>query len=174
MPVIDLEFNINDRARLRSMVLQLWIQESPGSTGAVSSFRYNVERLADGSRIYLERPAHINKGADFRVLCENFIYYKNGKPKPPSHPVLITELQKLVAISPAHKQELLSALRRVWECEDVNIVVRSLTLFQGNLDAERTLKLAKWLFIEQDITDWSYSGRAMLRGGIEQVFGPLP
>jgi hypothetical protein len=174
MADFELNFNIDDRTRLRAMVLQLWIQEAPGGAGKVSAFRYNVERLADGSKIYLARPARLNKGADFVVMCENFLFYKNGNAKPPRQRDLIDELGKLVKRSNAHSQEILGALREVWECRDINVVVGNLKLFKSDVSAERVLKLAKWLFIEQDVTYWSYSGRAMLRGGIEKAFGPFP
>ena len=65
-------------------------------------------------------------------------------------------------------------MRRVWDCEEVNDVVADLNLFVGDVRAERALKLAKWLFIEQDVTYWTESGRHMLRQWIENTFGALP
>jgi hypothetical protein len=40
--------------------------------------------------------------------------------------------------------------------------------------AERILGVVRWRFIEQDITYWASSGRAMLRKWLEEKFGPLP
>jgi hypothetical protein len=47
-------------------------------------------------------------------------------------------------------------------------------LFAGNTKAERVLLLAKWFFIEQDVTYWIESGRNMLRTFFEEQFGKLP
>jgi hypothetical protein len=45
----------------------------------------------------------------------------------------------------------------------------------GNIELEwrieRALKVAKWLFIEQDITDWNTSGRQMLLNEIQEKLG---
>ena len=64
-------------------------------------------------------------------------------------------------------------MMRVYNCEDVNSVVASLKAScRDMLQVERMLKLAKWLFIEQDVTYWTESGREMLRSAIEAKFGP--
>jgi hypothetical protein len=133
-----------------------------------------VEKLSDGSQIYLTRPTRLNKGADFRIFCERFKKYKNGNDRPPSHKDLAAEVTELIADSPSHKKELLSAVRRVWECEPSVSVLADLKLFAGNKKAERVLLLAKWFFIEQDVTYWIESGRNMLRTFFEEQFGKLP
>jgi len=100
--------------------------------------------------------------------------FKNGNPKPPQQQTLIDELHTLNAMSLDQKLEILTAVRRIWNCEEVNGVVADLNLFSGDVRAERALKLAKWLFIEQDVTYWTESGRHMLRQWIESTFGALP
>ncbi|MGO9529018.1 MAG: hypothetical protein ACLP0A_15755 [Verrucomicrobiia bacterium] len=165
---------LTDRARIRDEMLGYWMREKPGGKDVVTRYRYNVERLADGSRMYLMRPAYLNKGCDFIIYCEGFLKYKNGNDKPPRQDTLFTELGKLTGLSGTHKREILGAVRRVWECENVDDVLSGLARFSGNVDAERLLKLAMWLFIEQDVTYWSYTGRSMLRSGIEERFGELP
>jgi hypothetical protein len=52
--------------------------------------------------------------------------------------------------------------------------LEGLKLFKNNVKAERMLLLAKWFFIEQDVTYWTESGRHMLRGGFESRFGKFP
>ncbi len=138
------------------------------------TYRYDVETLSDGSMIYLTRPTRLNKGADFVVCCEGFTRYKNGRDRPPKHGDLDSALAALVAASPAHRVEILTALRRIWECSDSAAVVSALALYATNVAAERALLLAKWLFIEQDVTYWTESGRHMLRGGLERRFGAFP
>ena len=138
-----------------------------------NTYRYDVEKLSDGSRIYLTRPTRLNKGADFVICCENFTKFKNGNDKPPSHDDLILEMCQL-GQPDEHLKELLAALRRIWDCEDSNKVLTDLKFFKGNARAERLLLLAKWFFIEQDVTYWTDSGRHMLRDGFEDKFGSLP
>jgi len=48
------------RENIRSKVLKTWLKEEPGA----GQHRYNVEVCADGSQIYLIRPAGLNKGCD--------------------------------------------------------------------------------------------------------------
>ena len=172
----NLAFDIRatDRAAVRAEVFQHWINEQPGSSSVRNTYRYDVEKLSDGSFVYLTRPARLNKGADFVILCQNFIKFKNGNDKPPKHGDLFDELKPLAARSGAHKKEILTALRRIWDCEDSKQVLSSLKLFKNNVKAERLLLLAKWHFIEQDVTYWTDSGRHMLRNGFESQFGNFP
>ena len=172
--VVNVKMRLTDRVKIREEMLGHWMQEKPGTHTLRNVYRYNVETLADGSGIYLLRPARLNKGCDFVIYCENFLRFKNGNPKPPQQRTIVAELDVLTSISADHKVEILTALRRVWDCEDVDIIVANLSPFQGNIQAERMLKLAKWLFIEQDVTYWTESGRQMLREWIEDRFGSLP
>lgn len=162
-----------DRAGVRAEVFQHWINEKPGTQIIRNTYRYDVEQLADGNKIYLTRPARLNKGADFIIYCEGFTKWKNGNCKPPRHEDLFLEFSKLAKTGP-ETYELLSSLRRIWECESSEKVVDNLKLFKGKVQAERALLLAKWFFIEQDVTYWTDSGRHMLRDGFESRFGKLP
>jgi hypothetical protein len=172
--IIDVDMSLTDRARIREEMLVYWMREDPGTLTRRICYRYNVETLADGSTIFLLRPTRLNKGCDFVIICENFLKFKNGNPKPPKQGTVVDELKILTGISDQHKTEILAAIRRVWDCEHVNAVIGDLQLFANDIRAERVLKLAKWLFIEQDVTYWTESGRHMLRQWIEEAFGPLP
>ena len=46
--------------------------------------------------------------------------------------------------------------------------------FSNRTHGGKLTAVAKWLFIEQDITYWAMSGRAMLKEGLEDKLGPLP
>lgn len=133
-----------------------------------------MEQLSNGSLIYLTRPTRLNKGADFVICCEGFTKFKNGNDKPPSHDDLISEMEHFTSISAKHRKQILTALRRIWDCESSAAVLGGLKLFKGDYRAERVLLLAKWFFIEQDVTYWTESGRHILRGHFEKPFGPLP
>lgn len=171
---LTIETHSTERAALRAEIFQYWINEKPGSLTVRNTYRYDVEKLSDGSLIYLTRPTRLNKGADFVIVCENFLRFKNGNDRPPKFDHVIPEIKKLVSISDAHKNELLAALRRIWECQSSKKVLEDLKLFKANVKAERALLLAKWFFIEQDVTYWTESGRQMLLSHIEDNFGALP
>ncbi len=161
-----------ERAAVRAEMFQHWIAENPGSQTQRNTYRYDVETLADGSKIYLTRPTRLNKGADFVIFCENFIRYKNGNAKPPRHEDIFSETDALTSPSKAHKAELLAALHKIWNCENSQNVIQSLRLHRNDFKAHRVLLLAKWFFIEQDVTYWTESGRHMLRDAFEERFGP--
>jgi hypothetical protein len=162
-----------NRAEIRAEVFQHWIREEPGTPELTNCYRYDVEKLSDGSLIYVTRPTRLNKGADFRIFCENFKRYLNGNDKPPSHANLVDELKALIANSEENRKELLNAVQKLWDCEPSTKVLAGLKIFSKNPKAERVLLLAKWFFIEQDVTYWIESGRHMLLGHFVDTFGEL-
>jgi len=168
------QLNETSRHAVRLAVLQKWGEEKHGSAERYERYRYNVERLADGTWICLYRPAWKNKGCDFEVRCESAIVRSDGKNQTrPSHGDLIAELRAGRDAHPELKGALLAAVERVWCCENIDAVcsefLPQLSSDVWRLRAERAIKIAKWLFIEQDITDWNTSGRAMLMHGIREA-----
>lgn len=169
--VIEFQLDEGTPESLRVAVLTRWSQEKRGSATSYQRYRYNVETFADGGQIYLHRPAFKNKGCDFVVNCEPQIPRDDGKNyKNPRHSDLSAELVFLATQIPNGRQLLLSAVESVWHCKSVTKTCE--TLHQSfvtpelRMRTERALKVAKWLFIEQDITDWNTSGRDMLMNGI--------
>ena len=51
-----------------------------------------------------------------------------------------------------------------FECQDIKEIEYSELHFESGLSPEHILKVIKWLFIEQDIAYWNYSGRNMTWG----------
>lgn len=107
------------------------------------------------------------------VNCLPLIPRDDGKQfKNPRHEDLTRELKSIAEKIPAGQQRILKAVEAVWKCENVTTVCTTICPTIADVDLsfriERTLKVAKWLFIEQDITDWNTSGRAMLMGGIRK------
>lgn len=155
------------RHQIRSKVLRTWEAESPGS----GQYRYNVEQCADGSFIYLLRPANLNKGCDFKILSENFKKWKNGNDKAPKHDDVLDLLKDVLQEQPHLKEIMIPAIERVYNCENINSVFSHYPklLSSQECKAERTLKLLKWLWIEQDITYWTGEGRQMLKKGVDAI-----
>ena len=172
--IIEWQLEENTRGELRTAVLLKWAEEECGSADAYQRYRYNVEKLSKGDWVYLHRPARLNKGCDFIVNCVPLIPRDDGKQlKNPRQRDLIAEI-KLISknITDGHKR-ILAAVEAVWRCEAMTRVCASVCNDNDNPDwafrTERVLKVAKWLFIEQDITDWNTSGRAMLMKGIREA-----
>ena len=156
---------LKSKADIRKFILEKWMEEEPEV-----EYRYFVEAFDDGSRLYLERPAQLNKGCDFVIYLENFLEFGNGNDKPPSHKSLLAEIAaKKEALDSAHWNELKAALQSVYEVREYNISRESTNAIdaaQGNLSAEKILSLTKWFFIEQDVTYWLRTGRRMFWGAI--------
>ncbi len=152
---------LENKADIRKFILEKWIEEDPEI-----EYRYFVETFDDGSRLYLERPAQLNKGCDFVIYLENFLTFNNGNDKWPKHSDLLAEITtKKETLDSTHWNELKAALESVYEVRayDISIETKNaIDAAQGNLSAEKILRLTKWLFIEQDITYWLQSGRRML------------
>lgn len=158
------------REGLRRAVVAAWLEEAPGDLSERHVYRYDVECLADGSTIFLTRPARINKGMDFVIRCEGWNLYKNGNPKPPGHEEFILAIKKAASnqgkLDVDQLDALHTAIKRVWMCEEPDDVIDSTPRLATSVDVERILNLGKWLFIEQDLTYWTESGRHMLMDAI--------
>lgn len=157
----------SNRADVRKFMLYLYAKED-----CKTKLRYYVETLADGKRIYLERPTHLNKGCDFRIYVEDLIVYQNGNDKCPSHDDAINDLiLKKNTLSKEEYAKLLSAIEDIFNVSPYNVAeekIKDLPEPQG-WPYETLLKLLRWFFIEQDITYWAQTGREMLMGGIRGI-----
>lgn len=159
--------NEGTRNEIRKRVINFLMKEKPGTgTRELSSrYTYYVETLSDGSRIYLVRPAFLNKGFDFVVHVENADYgHKGSYRNIPSHQDIGADLEAKKKENPEMYKKLYDLLKRVFECHDVSEEEYSCIHFETGFSAEHILKVIKWLFIEQDIAYWSYSGRTMTWG----------
>jgi hypothetical protein len=178
-----LSFNLSstDRAEIWSQLFKLWAEEAPGTFDVTNNYIFTVEHLSDDSTIYLSRPTRLNKDADFIIHCQNYLIYKNGNSKPPSHKDLFKEVLAIIE-NDEEKLEILNAVDRIYKCEDSAKVIEKLKLFSKSSAAnrerfvrvERALLLAKWFFIEQDLTYWTQSGRHMLRRAFSENIGEFP
>ncbi len=171
--VVDWILASGDRTAQRRMLALKWLDE-----GQYTDYRYNVESCNNGSRIYLLRPTFLNKGFDFQVNLEGF---KSRLPKKrksnsekPSHGDVIADLKEKVARYPALTDDLFSAISAVYDCEEIKDILKRHPRLQKvavGLPLDATLRIIKWLFIEQDLTYWAWSGRNRLMSAMEnQVF----
>lgn len=155
-----------NKAEIRKYLLQAWAIET-----IHTKYRYFVETLNNGNRIYLERPGRLNKGCDFVIYLENIYVYNNGNDKPPSHKYIFNDLiQKKQNLTRLEWNGLLEAIDIIFNCgkyDDTIVKTRNLPII--GLDYDSLLKLLRWFFIEQDLTYWSGMGRKMLFRDINNV-----
>ncbi len=163
--------NYTSRVELRQMVVTRFLKEEPGLGGGddASHYRYNVETLNDGRRVYLTRPAYLKKGFDFRINVEGTVFQTGHEY--PKHDDIFDDLRLKRQEKTALCTRLHRAIERVYNCEDPeNILLEYQDIkFNAGHPIDLILKVIKWFLIEQDIRDWNYSGRMMFKNGIDDI-----
>ena len=90
---IDFDLRLNSRKELMKKAVETFISEKPGywenGKKHVTRFKYFVEKVKDGRKVYLKRPTHLNKGIDFQVWVEKFDGIED---KRPSHKDIFADL----------------------------------------------------------------------------------
>lgn len=151
--------------------MRAFLKEKPGKGKGrrASKYRYNVESLSDGRVMNITRPAPSKWGFDFLIHVEGRKFSNNRDN--PSHRDILRDLSRKKRKKPLKFRKLLRLITRVYEGEDPEDLAReSQRLKSGSgVSVEELLKTIKWLFIEQDVHYWNYSGRKMLMSGIEDV-----
>lgn len=158
--------NYTTRSTTRQFLLQIWSSEM-----IATKYRYFVETLNNGNRIYLERPGRLNKGCDFVIYIENQFLWGNGNDRPPAHEFIFGDLiSKKQTLNTQEWNSLLRAIEVIFNCGNYNnSLPYTFNLPNIGLEYELLLKLIRWFFIEQDLTYWSGTGREMLYQGILNV-----
>ena len=171
MQKLSLNIDNLSREKIREKILQTWIKEDPG----VEHYRYDVETCQDSGTIYLLRPARLNKGCDFIINSEIFLKFKNGNDKPPSYEDVKTLIESFCRGNLSIIKTMKAASKQVYECDKPDTVMDKYPVLKTipNCAAERSLKLLRWMWIEQDITYWHGQGRAMLWEGLAEFFANL-
>lgn len=167
---IEWSLTANSREKLRNEVVNKFLSEPCGywknGIKHVTRFKYFVEKLEDGRRIFLLRPTFLNKGIDFQVWVEKF----NGvKDQRPIHKSIFQDLKLKKKENPQGFPRVIQLIDDVWNCKEPDSILekKDKDAFHEGLPLEMLLKILKWLFIEQDITYWNYDGRTMLRMAID-------
>lgn len=157
--------NEGTRNEVRMRVIKKFSAEKPGTGKGdkASGYRYFVEILQNGDRVYLDRPANLHNGFDFLVCVENMNYAKKGERRrcAPKHDDLHEDLLKKRKENLVEYEKLYTLLCKIYECKDVTDNEISKVKFKVGLPPDHVVKVLKWFFIEQDIRYWNYSGRRM-------------
>lgn len=150
------------------------MEENPGQgTGKlVSRYKYIVECFSDERKLYLIRPAQYKMGFDFQIWMEN--WNKSNIHIRPSYKAIIQDLKVKKAENQNNLNLLLKAIDKIFICEDDNRILNWLKEnnieFSKGENIEVLLKIIKWMFIEQDIRYWNFSGRSKLKNFIDKSF----
>ena len=159
--------NCGTRNEVRMRVVESFAAEPPGqdSGDLASRYTYFVESLTDGNRVYLRRPANLHNGFDFVVCVENCLFNAPGERRRnyPKHEDIINDLVVKRTNEPQKYEELFQLMEKIYSCSNIpDAELAALTFQEGGFSADMIIKTLKWLFIEQDIRYWNYSGRDML------------
>ncbi|OFY70088.1 MAG: DNA adenine methylase, partial [Bacteroidetes bacterium RIFOXYA12_FULL_33_9] len=162
MPHTEITINISNngtRDEVRKRVFELFFKEPPGKGGGelASKYTYYVEKLKDGKFVYLTRPANLKKGFDFLVRVQNIDFSKgNGRYRDyPKHDDIIEDLKNKFEENIDKYQILYSLISKVYNCRDIDSNEYNKLFFSYGYPTDLILFTLKWLFIEQDIRDWS-------------------
>ncbi len=183
MPSHEIEWVLNsnyDRKELRKIVITKFLEEEAGTGNKenTSKYIYYVETLRDNRRIFLTRPAVLNKGFDFIIHVEDEIFthisvnrgrmYRNDVP---SMENIIDDLENKVNSDRDKFNQLVQLIERVYCCNDPSSMLEEMEQipFDGGYSNEFLLKVIKWFFIEQDIRYWNWSGRNMFFNRIKGI-----
>ncbi len=159
----------NTREFFRNQVIVEFLKETPGtgSGNLASKYEYNVEPTASGHDIFLQRPAQLNKGMDFTIRIRNWTFSNNRIKDAPRHDDIINDLIDKKNNNPIEYQKVAQIINMLYLCQQVPTNLYTNISFNIGLPIETTLKAIKWLFIEQDVTYWNWSGRAMFYEGLK-------
>lgn len=80
----------------------------------------------------------------------------------PSHSNIIKDLIDKKDHNSNEYQKVMNIINKLYNCEIVKEAEYRNIKFDIGHSIEAILKSIKWLFIEQDVTYWNWSGRAML------------
>lgn len=169
----------NNRSDIRKEVINWFLNEMPGTgtEASTSSYEYVVDSFGY-FEIFLKRPAILNKGFDFTINVRSidssvpFSFPRQGKKKPiqiPSHNHIVAILESVKKNNKTlYENKIMPIIDKIYNCDAITFVGKTITTFSlAHLNSykfpiEIVLLCLKWLFIEQDVTYWNWSGREKL------------
>lgn len=158
----------DDRAEIRKEIINLFLAENPGTGKGdlTSKYRY-ITKIFEDKEVYLSRPAQFNNGFDFTLNVSNINFNPHGRSTTrPTHQNILDDLNLKKDANPELYLELLEQIEKIYNCQNPTNLDFA---FGVGLNSEILLECIKWLLIEQDVTYWNYSGRAMFYDGIKYL-----
>lgn len=138
--------------------------------GSRNDIRIYVETLNDQRRIYLRRPTFLHNSFDFVVCVEGINFNPAGRRRNyPTHDDILNDLKEKYNKNPKKYEYIYEALNAIYSCSYIDLEPLNSISFKSRFPCVLIIKTLKWLFIEQDIHYWNYSGRDMLWKGIYNI-----
>ena len=167
---IELEGSVA-RHEIVKKVVNIFIDAESRQRGHGVKFRYPVENLSIDKKLFIFRPAGLNKwNFDFKVeVLEDFGLGKG------THKEIVSDFHNKKQENPQKFTKLLKALTSLYNCSENNVdrVLENYpdlqTPFQMGAKVDVLLKVVKWMFIMEDIVYWNYKGRTMLYNAIMEA-----
>lgn len=158
----------NNRAGFRKELVNLFLDEKEGTGKGKHTSRYKyIVKVVGHNEIYLQRPAKFNNGFDFTLNVSGINFNPKGRTTTrPTHSNILDDLSLKKEANENLYNELRIQIDRVYTMQEPT---RLNFDFEVGLNSEILLECIKWLFAEQDVTYWNYSGRAMFYGGILKI-----
>jgi len=171
------------RKKIRDEIVDLFKIEKAGNGKGANSTKviYCVEKTLNDEIVYLQRPAYLNKGFDFTVNVKNYKFKAPTEKNPnrlthtPRHDSIFYLLDLIKNTNNTDFILMIEAIEKIYYCEEPNLILKENKFkllnnkYIDEIEYETILKVIKWLFIEQDITYWSFSGRKMFYDGLKNV-----
>lgn len=162
--ITEKEIEIKDFKTSKEFVkklLEVLLEEEPNK-----KYKYTVEKLKDGRRIYLKRPTR-RYDFDFEIYVEK---WDGENDKRPSHKDIIDYLIKFREKNPQLFEKIWKGVQKVFEFEDPDELIPQLGL-EKEPAAEIILKVLKWMFGLEDMYYWNFKRRKRLMDELkEKVF----
>ena len=171
MNIIDLRNHQfpNNRDLFRKQIIGFFLNETPGTGNGANASKYQyLVNTINGHDVYLSRPAQFNNGFDFTLNVSNINFNTGGgrATTRPTHQNILDDLAAKKNENLALYNSMMAEITNIYNCQPPTTTTFA---FTSGYPSEIILECIKWLFAEQDVTYWNYSGRAMFYTGILAV-----
>ena len=144
-----------------------FIEFEKDKKGKGIEFRYPVEELFTGEKLYIHRPG-VKWNFDFKVEIPPNSGLKEGK-----HNQIALLLRSIKNSNEHEFNEVWKIIRNLYHCtnNDVDEMLKQAQIPKtiDNIIIDILLKVIKWLFIMENVIYWHYEGRAFLYNFLKYV-----
>ena len=164
--------NTNSRKELIKIVVNKFMEEDmgEGTENKATRYKYIIHEFENGEKLYLKKPANLRLGFDFQIWIEN--WKSQNQDGMPSLEEILEDIFIKKEENPKYSSLLFDAIEKIFRCEDDDKAIDWLKSKNVNFSKgkpfEVILKIIKWIFIEQDIRYWNFSGRYKFKEAIEK------
>lgn len=148
-----------ERFEIVKRVVTHFIEFEKDKKGRGIEFRYPVEELSIGKKLYIHRPG-VKWNFDFKVEIPSNCGVEEGR-----HDQIAMLLRSIRDSNEIEFNNVWSIISNLYHCKNNNVdaMLSETSISQiNNISSDVLLKVIKWLFIMEDIIYWHYEGRAFL------------